>query len=164
MNTETCACCFDTETSEQTVVCGLHETREKQANAIEVAARALIQLLRDVGNSTNWADREQTDRVFAWYEFDGLREALGEAEGWGLDECQHEAVMTEWVSVEDSLPDEGIEVLCTWTGSGTGKPQYIVDHVYEGRFVSDGMVDLDIPKISHWMLLPPAPTGRDADA
>ena len=50
---------------------------------LEEEATKVIQLLRDVGIGTNWADRSQTDRVFAWYEFDGLREALGERESAG---------------------------------------------------------------------------------
>jgi hypothetical protein len=41
-------------------------------------ALKIINLLRKVGEDTNWKDREQTDRVFAWYEFDGLRAVLEE--------------------------------------------------------------------------------------
>lgn len=49
-----------------------------KAKAVENAARGLLKLLEDVGNETEWRDKSQTDRVYAWYEFDELREALGE--------------------------------------------------------------------------------------
>jgi len=42
------------------------------------SARELIQLIRDVGEETDWHDGDETDRVFAWHEFDDLRKALGE--------------------------------------------------------------------------------------
>lgn len=64
------------------------ETLTEERDFYLIEAQKLIRLLRDVGDATNWRDREQTDRVFAWYEFDGLREALGEGGGWG--DCPHE--------------------------------------------------------------------------
>lgn len=49
---------------------------------VEDEARKVVDLLRKVGHDTKWRDRDQTDRVFAWYEFDDLRHALGEGEAW----------------------------------------------------------------------------------
>ncbi len=45
---------------------------------IKSEALKIINILRKVGEETQWRDKEQTDRVFAWYEFDDLRAALGE--------------------------------------------------------------------------------------
>lgn len=52
--------------------------RKPPRTEVENAARKLIQSLKLVGEHSNWSDREETDRVFAWYEFNDLREALGE--------------------------------------------------------------------------------------
>jgi len=67
--------------------------------------------------------------------------------------------MSEWILVEDNLPDEGVEVLCMWFGAASGEPQYIVDHVDNDGFVSDELCkhDATIPKITHWMPLPEPP-------
>jgi len=46
--------------------------------ALRNAARELIKLIKDVGNETDWRDGDETDRVFAWHEFDQLRKALSE--------------------------------------------------------------------------------------
>lgn len=54
--------------------------QRKRIEQFETEAAKIVQLLRDVGIATNWVDREQTDRIFAWYEFDGLRMVLGEAD------------------------------------------------------------------------------------
>lgn len=42
-------------------------------------ARKVVDLLREVGEDTRWRDGSQTDRVYAWFEFDDLRRLLGEA-------------------------------------------------------------------------------------
>lgn len=56
-----------------------------QVSELEKAALKLIQLIKDVGIATKWSAGDETDRVFAWYEFDDLRRALGDAEGEGND-------------------------------------------------------------------------------
>jgi len=43
-------------------------------------AKAVVKLLEDVGNDTNWEGGSQTDRVFAWYEFDSLCTAIAQME------------------------------------------------------------------------------------
>jgi hypothetical protein len=48
-----------------------------QRDRLVAAGRNLLGLLEGVGQETEWRDGEQTDRVFAWYEFDELRAALG---------------------------------------------------------------------------------------
>lgn len=53
---------------------------QRQRNGLLDAAKALVKLLEDTGAETGWRDRLQTDRVFAWYEFDQLRQAIVEAE------------------------------------------------------------------------------------
>jgi hypothetical protein len=45
------------------------------------AAQDLVKLLEDVGEKTEWRDGVQTDRVFAWFEFDALRAAIAKAKG-----------------------------------------------------------------------------------
>jgi len=51
---------------------------EELDDAIPVlqAATELVQLIRDVGEETDWRDGDETDRVFAWHEFEALRKAL----------------------------------------------------------------------------------------
>lgn len=44
------------------------------------AARNLVKLLEDTGTESQWADGEETDRVFAWYEFEELRAAISKAD------------------------------------------------------------------------------------
>jgi hypothetical protein len=48
-----------------------------QRDRLVTAGRNLVNLLEYVGQGTEWSDAEQTDRVFAWYEFDELRAAMG---------------------------------------------------------------------------------------
>lgn len=53
---------------------------EDRVATLEREARKVIDLLREVGDETGWRDKDETDRVYAWYEFDDLRAALGEGE------------------------------------------------------------------------------------
>jgi hypothetical protein len=53
---------------------------EQRYERLATEARRVIDLLRKVGEETAWRDRSQTDRVYAWYEFDDLRLLLGEVE------------------------------------------------------------------------------------
>lgn len=43
------------------------------------AAQALAALLEAVGRDTHWTAGDETDRVFAWYEFEALRAAIAKA-------------------------------------------------------------------------------------
>lgn len=58
----------------------IRDYRRSVSGSVETAARKLIKLIDKIGNETEWKDREQTDRVFAWFEFDALRIALGDLE------------------------------------------------------------------------------------
>lgn len=51
-------------------VCGRVETRVTPQLILE--AERVVELLREVGEQTQWKDGDQTDRVFAWYELDEL--------------------------------------------------------------------------------------------
>lgn len=55
----------------------------QRLNLVEIAARELVGKLREVGNESGWKDKDKTDRVYSWAEFDDLRHYLGEGEGWG---------------------------------------------------------------------------------
>jgi hypothetical protein len=60
----------------------------------------------------------------------------------------------EWISVDDRLPDRGMEVLVTWLSPHTDTWQYMVDDACpNGTFMSDGVG----PRITHWMPLPEPP-------
>lgn len=54
------------------------EEEWKRLQMVKHEAILLMEKLEDVGEATAWEDKSQTDRVYAWYEFDGLRKALGE--------------------------------------------------------------------------------------
>ena len=43
-------------------------------------SKALVKKIEDVGDSAGWVAANETDRVYAWYEFDDLREAIARVE------------------------------------------------------------------------------------
>ena len=51
-----------------------------QTNGLLDASKALVKLIEDAGDAQNWSAANETDRVFVWYEFDDLREAIARAE------------------------------------------------------------------------------------
>jgi hypothetical protein len=67
---------------------------------LDSAARNLMKLLEDVGNETQWKDGQQSDRVFAWYEFDEIRRALGDLEP------RFAGDVPDYEGYEPSAPDE----------------------------------------------------------
>lgn len=67
-----------------------------------------------------------------------------------------------WISVEDRLPDRGMDVLVAWYSAHTNTWQYMVDGACpSGIFMSDGSPD--DPPISYWMPLPEPPGGIMSD-
>lgn len=40
------------------------------------AAWQIVRELEDVGDSTNWRDKQETDRVYPWYEIEPLKKAV----------------------------------------------------------------------------------------
>lgn len=56
------------------------EHLREQRDGLLHAARALVKILEDIGEQTDWRDKGQTDRVFAWFEFADLRLAIQRAE------------------------------------------------------------------------------------
>jgi len=77
------------------------------------AAREVVKLLDDVGTESGWIDGGQTDRVYAWYEFDDLRAAIAHAES--RLSCQHDFQQPGCTAIADD-PRHAHCVVCkeTW--------------------------------------------------
>lgn len=48
----------------------------RQCQALQAAAQAVVAPLEAVGDELAWAEGDETDRVYAWYEIKPLRDAL----------------------------------------------------------------------------------------
>jgi hypothetical protein len=46
------------------------------ADPLRAAARSIVDAMIEVGERTNWADGDETDRVYSWHEIKPLAEAL----------------------------------------------------------------------------------------
>ena len=57
----------------------------------------------------------------------------------------------EWISVEDRLPEDGVEVLWVYE---TG------EYVLYAREPDEKIVGMHDPSITHWMPLPEPPVGQ----
>lgn len=69
--------------------------------------------------------------------------------------------MSEWISVEDRLPEEAQEVLCfrgTDIGALMDVYTYIGDNKWEDSYENWNYGDLE--GITHWMPLPEPPKGE----
>jgi len=69
----------------------------------------------------------------------------------------------KWISVEDRLPEDGVDVLCVWKcGYWTGKqPRISVDRIQRH---GDGIRDFQSDYIdcyTHWVLLPELPEVKE---
>ena len=68
--------------------------------------------------------------------------------------------MTDWISVDDRLPEDGEEVIILCYGSEPKGGYYIdeyTNHIYWSRGDSDGERCYDFTDITHWMPLPEPP-------
>lgn len=72
--------------------------------------------------------------------------------------------MSEWISVEDRLPEIGDSVLVffLWNGLGMTNVPCMESAVYQGTlgFVGGGLehfIELSPPNVTHWMPLPEPP-------
>jgi len=77
-----------------------------------------------------------------------------------IDSSYERGRMMEWIKVEDRLPEDRVLVLCWQESMGA----CIREHIYEDGYVSwydehNNYDDSDL-KITHWMPLPPPPTGE----
>lgn len=65
-----------------------------------------------------------------------------------------------WISVKDRLPDENDDVLI-YDGNGVSAATFDPpSKFHKGRWWLDGETCIDMEYVTHWMPLPPAPTGE----
>ena len=48
----------------------------KDVRGLREAAWPIIRELESVGDDTNWRDKDETDRVYPWYEIEPLKKAV----------------------------------------------------------------------------------------
>lgn len=68
--------------------------------------------------------------------------------------------MSEWISVKERLPEEGVAVLIAYDADGR-LLRRIAQQYYGVWYVFGAVVTADFnQKVTHWMPLPEAPSGR----